>query len=200
MSETIIVALISAGLASLVNCIFEFLNKISDTKKEKEIYNRNQKTEYLRKKEEVYTEAIQRLLEIREGFDFDGEYLINHPDKVVEINESNKRFKKISPLIRLYSTDEIFSIYYNLGRYSEYSYSNDKRLIENSKKDYEIKINILSKLMQNDLGYRELNQDSCNIKCPKCKKEHDMYERCPKCGMDCNQFIKNVMEQIQQRE
>lgn len=44
------------------------------------------------------------------------------------------------------------------------------KLTEDSIRAYDIKITILAKKMQEDLGYREYDSDVITISCPKCKK------------------------------
>lgn len=193
MTETIILAVISAGLASLVNCIFQLINKRIDNKKEEDMYKRNENREYLRKKEEIYAEAIQRLLEIKKGFNYIYLDLIDDYKELEKINKSNDRFLKIAPLIRLYATDEIFDIYYKLESFKKYSYSNGRRLGGDFYIKYDSYITILSKLMQGDLGYRKLNNESMEIICPECEEQHDIYSKCPKCGMTYSDFVKSII-------
>lgn len=192
MSEAVTIALISAGLASLVNCIFQFINKIFDNKREEDIYKRNEKKEYLNQKEEVYTLAIERLLEIKVGFDYSRSDLLRNSKKIKQIDESNDRYLKTASLIRIYSTDEIFNRYYELAKFSEFAYSDGRRLIKNSKEFYDYNVTVLARLMQDDLGYRKINDVKEMITCPQCGNEHDIYSKCPKCKMSYGDLLKKM--------
>lgn len=190
MSQTIIIALISAGLASLVNCIFQLINKIFDNRREEINYKRNEKKEYLKKKEEVYASAIERLLELKVGFDYSRSDLLHNKNKIKQIDESNYRYLKTASLLRIYSTDEIFNMYSRLSKFSKFSYSDGPRLFEEYKQIYDCNITILARLMQEDLGYRKLNDIKEMIICPECGNEHDVYSKCAKCNMSYSDLQK----------
>lgn len=183
MDDKIIVAIISAGLAALVNSIFQIVNKIIDNRKEENTSRLAERKEYLRKKEDAYIAAIQRLIEIKEGFNYSRAELLHMPKKIKQIEDSNQTYLNIAPLIRLYATDEIYNWYQKLAKFSQYAFSDSRRLFEDSKEYYNISISILSRLMQDDLGYRKFNEVKEIITCPECGMEHDLFSKCPKCGM-----------------
>lgn len=189
----ITIVMISAGLAALINCIFQLVNKILDGNKENKIYQRSGRKEYLRKKEEVYIAAIERLLEIKVGFNYTRSDIIlgNMKDR---IDQSNNEYFNIASRIRIYATDEIYDMYCNLAQYSKYSYSDGRKLIESSKRYYDFSLTILSRIMQDDLGYRELNSVKEMISCPDCGTEHDAYAKCPKCNLSYSDAIRKLEE------
>lgn len=200
MSEGIQIALISAGLAALVNCIFQLINRLLDNRNAKEERNNKKIDDFIEKKEAVYIAAIDRLLQIRRGFDYTREMIMH--DKVLQeaIDKSNDAYVEIAPKLRLYSTDKIFNQFMNLSRFAQFSYAreNGPRLFENSKVAFEANVVILSRLMQEDLGIRKMNTGHDTIICPECAKEHDIISKCPKCGMTFEQYQNKMHEVLEQ--
>ena len=114
MNETLLIAIISAGLSALINCIFQIVNKIIDNNKERLQKNITELEVYKEKKEKVYIAAIGRLLEIRRGFDYTHEMVVSNNTIQQKIEKNNVAFAEISPQLRLYAPDSIFNEYYKL--------------------------------------------------------------------------------------
>lgn len=199
MEEKILIAIISAGLATLVNCIFQLFNKLIDNRREDRKQFKAEKKEYIEKKETVYIATIDRLLQIRRGFDFTREMLFQD-EKLQKIFESqNTSYEKISAQLRLYSTDKIFNEYMRLFQFSRFSFAPESgpRLIENSKWAYDMQIILLARQMQEDLGYRKYNSDLDLIVCPECGKEHDIVSTCS-CGLTFSQLKEKISTLLEQ--
>lgn len=107
MSDKILIAIISAGLATFVNCLFQLVNKVLDNHKENKREQKTQLNEYILKKETIYISAIDRLLQIRRGFDYTRKDIINNKELQEEIKENNQNFFQIAAQLRLYSNDKI---------------------------------------------------------------------------------------------
>ena len=196
----IIIALISAGLSALVNCVFQIVNKILDNRRENKIGKQNDEKEYISKKEKIYIAAIDRLLHIRRGFDYTREMVRLDKELQEEIKKNNTSFCEIAPQLRLYSTDKIFNEYQRLAMFSEYAYApeNCRRLIENSKWAYNAQITLLARQMQEDLGYRKYNKTCDMITCPECGVDHDMISKCPNCGLKYEEMLNKIEKFIKQ--
>lgn len=199
MEEKIIIAIISAGLATLVNCIFQFVNKLIDNYREDKKQAEVNKNEYIEKKEKVYIAAIDRLLQIRRGFDYTREMLFRN-EKLQKIVESqNMSYVEISAQLRLYSTDKIFNEYMHLFQFSHFSYApeSSSRLFEDSKWAYDMQITLLARQMQEDLGYRKYNNEFDLIVCPECGRSHDIVSTCA-CGLTFNQLKEKINSTLNQ--
>lgn len=96
MSDKILIAIISAGLATFVNCLFQLVNKVLDNHKENKREQKTQLNEYILKKETIYISAIDRLLQIRRGFDYTRKDIINNKELQEEIKENNQNFFQIA--------------------------------------------------------------------------------------------------------
>ncbi len=194
MSETIIVALIGAGVGTLVACAFQLINRILDYKNEERIRKRDEKKSYEEKKEEVYIAAIERLQQVRHGFDVTQEDLSFNKKLADEIQERELAFAPLAAKLRLYASDEIFFEYYRLMSYARYAFAprNGPRLLENSKEAFSQQVLILSRRMQADLGIRDYNEGNTEIKCPECETHHDAFEKCPKCGMSYTEYMRRM--------
>ncbi|MBE6702667.1 MAG: hypothetical protein E7585_04555 [Ruminococcaceae bacterium] len=199
-TQTIIIALISAGLAALVNCIFQIINKIIDYRRADRMDKQDDEKEYISKKEKIYIAALDRLLHIRRGFDYTREMARLHKNLQEEIEKSNAAFCEIAPQLRLYSTDKIFNEYQRLAMFSIYAYApaNGPRLIENGKWAYSAQITLLARQMQEDLGYRKYNKACDRVRCPTCGAEHDMIAKCPDCGLSYEEMLHKIEELIKQ--
>lgn len=196
MNETVVIAIISASLSALINCAFQLVNKIIDNNKERRQHKITELELYKEKKEKVYLAAIGILLETRRGFDYTREMVIRNDTIQEEIKKINFAIAEISPQLRLYAPDSIFIEYYKLSTYSRFAYApqNGPRLLENSKWAFDASVIILARLMQEDLGYRELSSDYSPVICPKCQTEHDIYSKCPSCGMTYSELKKDLQE------
>ncbi len=198
--EIILTASISAGLGVLIGEIFKLINKKIDYKKAKLEREEQKRDEYLEKKERVYIAAISRLSQIRQGFDYTREMLMNDQRLREEINKNNENYAALSPQLRLYANDKIFNIYKQLYSYNRYAYAaqNAPRLFEESKHAYDIQITVLSRLMQEDLGYRRYDSEPDTLICPDCGYEHDIVGTCPNCKMTFAQLQIKLNEIINQ--
>lgn len=202
MNESVQIAIISAGLAALINCIFQIVNKLIDNAKERRDNSDRRKELYIEKKEQVYVAAIGRLLQIRRGFDCNREEAIRSNKIRDNIDKENIAFAEISPQLRLYASDKIFNKYQELASYSHFAYApaEGPRLIENSKWAYDIQVTILARMMQEDLGYRKYNIEHDMIICPECGCEHDIISKCPNCGVTYKELQEKAQEIIKQNE
>ncbi len=198
MENSILIAVISAGLGAFTVEIFKLINKLIDNKKEKREYEEKGKKDYLEKKETVYSAAIGRLLQIRKGFDITREQLNIYPAIKDDYEKKEKAFDEIAPKLRLYSDDRIFNIYHSLAQRKIYAYAREgePRLCEDAKKAYEKQITILSRLMQEDLGYRKYISEPETIICPDCGFEHDIVGTCPNCKMTFSELQTKLNEII----
>ena len=201
-TNPILIAVISAGLASLVNCIFQLVNKLIDLKKSNRDNDKKQKALHQEKKEQVYIAALDRLLQIRRGFDYTSlDY--QRYDKVREMFDAgNSAFVSVSPKLRLYASDRIFRMYQQLASWSEYALAppHGPRLMENSKWAFDAKISLLAHLMQAELGYRNDREGCDSIQCPGCGTVHDIALKCPKCGMTFEELQFQVDEILRQEQ
>ena len=201
MEEKIIIAIISAGLATLVNCIFQFVNKLIDNHREDKKQAQENKNEYIEKKEKVYIASIDRLLQIKRGFDFTREMLSQNKklQKTVEIQ--NLSHAEISAQLRLYSTDKIFNEYMRLLQFSRFSYAPESgsRLFEESKWAYDLQIKLLARQMQEDLGYRKYHEEPDLIMCPECGIMHDIVSTCS-CGLTFSQLKEKANTALDQND
>lgn len=157
MTETVQVAIISAGLAALINCIFQIINRLVDLKKASIDKEEEEAKMYKEKKEQVYIAALDRLLQIRRGFDYTSDDYMKWEKVRERLDTENSTFITISPKLRLYASDRIFREYQKLALWSKYSFAplNGPRLFENSEWAFDAQITLLAHLMQAELGYRK---------------------------------------------
>ena len=200
MNEPILIAIISAGLSALITCVFQLVNKLIDSRQESRQKKDSELASYKEKKEKVYIAAIGRLLQIRRGFDVTHENVILNDELKEEIHKCNVEYVEIASQLRLYASDLIFTEYYRLTTYSRFAYApqTGPRLLENSKLAYDTQIVILARLMKEDLGYRKLTSEYQPFICPKCKKEHDLFSKCPSCGMTFSELKKALHKSLNQ--
>ena len=201
MEEKIIIAIISAGLATLVNCLFQFINKLIDNHREDKKHAQENKNEYIEKKEKVYIATIDRLLQIRRGFDFTREMLFKNEKLQKTVESQNLSYAEVSAQLRLYSTDKIFNEYMRLFRFSCFSYAPESgpRLFEESKWAYDMQITLLARQMQEDLGYRKYNSEPDLITCPECGRIHDIVSTCS-CGLTFSQLKEKANTALDQND
>lgn len=190
MTETVQVAIISAGLAALINCIFQIINRLVDLKKASIDKEEEEAKMYKEKKEQVYIAALDRLLQIRRGFDYTSDDYMKWEKVRERLDTENSTFITISPKLRLYASDRIFREYQKLALWSKYSFAplNGPRLFENSKWAFDAQITLLAHLMQAELGYRKEGDEQDTVQCPDCGAVHDIVLRCPNCGMTYEQL------------
>lgn len=185
MSETVVIAIISGCSGAFITCMFQLINKWIDKKKGDRDREYEEAKLYRDKKEEVYIVALDRLLQIRRGFDYTSNDYMQSKVFREKVDADNAVFISIAPKLRLYSTDKIFRDYQKLALCSKYSFAkpNGPRLIENSKWAFDLKVTLLARLMQDELGYRRNRDTVDTIQCPECGTVHDIVGKCPKCGM-----------------
>ena len=204
MTETVQVAIISAGLAALINCIFQIINRLVDLKKASIDKEEEEAKMYKEKKEQVYIAALDRLLQIRRGFDYTSDDYMKWEKVRERLDTENSTFITISPKLRLYASDRIFREYQKLALWSKYSFAplNGPRLFENSKWAFDAQITLLAHLMQAELGYRKEGDEQDTVQCPNCGAVHDIVLRCPNCGMTYEQLrvkADEVFRQLQEQ-
>ena len=205
MTETVQVAIISAGLAALINCIFQIINRLVDLKKASIDKEEEEAKMYKEKKEQVYIAALDRLLQIRRGFDYTSDDYMKWEKVRERLDTENSTFITISPKLRLYASDRIFREYQELALWSKYSFAplNGPRLFENSKWAFDAQITLLAHLMQAELGYRKEGDEQDTVQCPDCGAVHDIVLRCPNCGMTYEQLrvkADEVFRQLQEQQ
>lgn len=198
MGEKVWIALISAGTGALVGEIFKIVGKKMDRCYENDRDEKNRKDKFLEKKEEVYLEALQRLLHLKEMLAYSYEKILEITELRERMKENNEKFRLIAPKLRLYASDKIFDEYFKLA--SLFFNKHPKAVTdEMSINFYDTRINILSRMMQEDLGYRKYDPEVIKIICPKCKKEHDAFIKCPGCGMTYEETLKKQIETIKEK-
>lgn len=205
MTETVQVAIISAGLAALINCIFQIINRLVDLKKASIDKEEEEAKMYKEKKEQVYIAALDRLLQIRRGFDYTSDDYMKWEKVRERLDTENSTFITISPKLRLYASDRIFREYQKLALWSKYSFAplNGPRLFENSEWAFDAQITLLAHLMQAELGYRKEGDEQDTVQCPDCGAVHDIVLRCPNCGMTYEQLrvkADEVFRQLQEQQ
>lgn len=202
MSEPIQIAIISAGLAALVNSIFQVINKIIDNREKRRSEQISAEIELREKKEQTYIAAIGRLLQIRRGFDFTSED-VNRREKIKKmIEDDDAKFAEYAPKLRLYASDKIFNYYISLAEgFRSFAYASQygPRLFENTKTAFSNNIILLSHLMQQDLGYRVFNKGIDTVNCPKCRTKHDIVSGCPKCGLSFEEHIEYAQKDLMKK-
>lgn len=202
MNENIQIAIISAGLATLITCIFQFGDKVFSYIKERHENNDQKREDFNKKKEKVYIGALGRLLQIRRGFNYTKNDLYRDKHLMEKVDRDNEIFAEISPQLRLYSTDKIFNMFQELVVYARFAYAsqNGPRLFEESKWAYDFRITLLARLMQEDLGYRVYDSNHDLIVCPNCGREHDFISKCPKCGLTFSELKKKAQEDLEHNQ
>lgn len=200
MSEKILIAFISAGLATLVNSIFQIVNKLIDLKQIKKTKEAQEAELYQEKKEQVYIGALDHLLQIRRGFDYTSENIKSNKQLKEMIDKQNQAFIALAPKLRLYAPDNIFNQYQNLVIWGNFAYASPHgpRLSEDCKQAYNMLITLLARRMQEDLGYRKYNHACDIIQCPNCGTKHDIIGTCPKCNMTFEQLQIKAQEIVTQ--
>ena len=190
--DLIIVVFGSASVSALITCTSNILIKLLEYRhKEKERKEAGVKT-FFAKKQEVYAAALERLLLIRDLFDYTRDGYQSAPDEILaDVARSNQEFMKIRPLLRLYAKDSIFREYSELSMCSRFALapSSGPRLMENGKWAFETRVNLLAQHMQEDLGIRGYQVSHDEVACPECHTVHDINKPCPNCGMSYEEFL-----------
>ena len=95
MNNPIVIAIISAGLSAFVTCTFQMINKFIDMKKEKRDKEEKERI-YSEKKEQVYIAVLDRLLQVRRGFDYSKEFVERNDEYKKWLDEQNQKYMEIS--------------------------------------------------------------------------------------------------------
>lgn len=203
LTTTILTAALASGLCTailskLLDIISMHLKQKNDEKvrlaKEKEEFYNN----YLHEKREAYIEALKKLAIVRAAFDITYENVCIDSQIREMIENMNRDAPLMSAKIRLYSTDEIYHLFWRLSKWTIFSFPRNyeqQRLMENGKEMFSLYTTILARLMQNDLGYRDFVKKPDLIKCPKCGKEHDAYKTC-ECGLSWSETFDTISKDI----
>ena len=199
MNETVVIALISAGFATLINCVFQTVNKAIDLFQSKKIKKEEKEKTVLKEREAVYIAALDRLLFMRRGFDFTDEQLALNDILQKEWDKSNERYTSIPAKMRLYASDKVFREFSGLSVFFRYAFApvSGPRLAEESKWAFNTQITLLAQHMQDDLGIRAYGLSHDVIKCPECEALHDISEPCPKCNMSYKELLHRLDYEIQ---
>lgn len=196
MDNPIIIALISAGTAALITGIINILTKVIDNHSKKAERQENKISKYYEEKKNAYIQALNKLFSIKRGLSITTEDLRKSTELYKQVNEERRDLKYVDSFFRLYSSDKVFNFYFSLlQKYSPYSNVSESswRLSEDSKAKFDTGIFVLSRLMQEDLGYRDYDPEATMIKCPKCGKEHDFVNTC-KCGLTFSQLQEELLK------
>ena len=204
---TIIIAGISgSGFSIIIEKLLEIWKEKIARKAELEKHDREQveayEAEYLAEKKKVYIEALQWLGDLRGGFD-----VIRSPlgrldketeEKIAKLNDS---VSLMTARLRLYSSDEIYNLFWQLAHYNIFAYYSKWHIAGDGKEIFSQSTTTLARLMQVDLGFRSFVSEPEKIKCPNCGYEHDAYKTCEKCGWTCSkafaELSRRQQEQIQ---
>jgi hypothetical protein len=198
MGEKVWIALISAGTGALVVEIFKIVGKKMDRHYEKDRDEKNRKDKFLEKKEEVYLEALQRLLHLKEMLAYSYEKILEIPELKERMKENDEKFRLVAPKLRLYASDKIYGEYFELA--TLFFNKPPKAIVDKTSiENFDTRINILSRKMQEDLGYRKYDSEIIKIICPKCETEHDAFIKCPDCGMTYEETLKKQIEIIKEK-
>ena len=160
MNNPIVIAIISAGLSAFVTCTFQMINKFIDMKKGKRDKEEEKERIYSEKKEQVYIAVLDRLLQVRRGFDYSKEFVERNDEYKKWLDEQNQKYMEISPKLRLYASDTIFRLCKHFILYARFTYTpiTGPKLSEKSKELYDIGISLVARFMQEDLGYRKYSK------------------------------------------
>ena len=123
MNNPIVIAIISAGLSAFVTCTFQMINKFIDMKKEKRDKEEEKERIYSEKKEQVYIAVLDRLLQVRRGFDYSKEFVERNDEYKKWLDEQNQKYMEISPKLRLYASDTIFRLCKHFILYARFTYT-----------------------------------------------------------------------------
>lgn len=112
------------------------------------------------------------------------------------IKEINENAPELSAKMKLYASDEVFNLYYQLSQFGKYAFTQSigqSRLTEDGKGIFSMYTTILARMMQEDMGYREYIGNPETVICPNCGREHDAYKTC-KCGMTVPKTLEKLGE------
>lgn len=184
MDNTIFVVLISAGTSALINGLSSLILKILDLRNKKLERKESNIRKLNEEKKDAYLKAMNNLLFIKKGLSITKEKMLSS-NYIDTFNQEKEDLKYATSNFRLYASDILFDFYFTLLKaFEPYSYKSEDnwRLSENAKTNFDTGIFIISRLMQEDLCYREYNKGIKTIKCPKCGEIHDFIHTC-KCGL-----------------
>lgn len=188
-NEIVLVALTSGFLSAILVKLLDILQEWKKQKADEKLRLRKKKEEtldtYIQEKKNVYIEALKKLSELRAGFNITYDFPYTNDRINKKIDDLNQNASELSAKIRLYASDDVFSVYWQLAHWNKYTYtrrSGQWRLSQEGKEQFSIYMTLLARLMQKDLGFREYVEEPEMITCPNCGCEHDPYKTC-KCGL-----------------
>lgn len=187
---------LSAILVKLLDILQEWINQKADEKLRLKKKKEETLDTYIQEKKNVYIEALKKLAELRSGFDITYDFPYNNERINEKIDALNQNASELSAKIRLYASDDVFSVYWELAHWRKYAYTRSSgqwRLSQESKELFSINMTLLARLMQKDLGFREYVEEPEMIVCPECGIEHDPYKTC-KCGLTWKQTMDKYRE------
>ena len=150
---------VTAFVTVLIEKVFDLWRDYSTRKAEAERHDEEQaeayEAEYLSEKKKAYLEVLQWLAEIRHGFDVTRSPM-GRLDSAIQkrIEKLNDNMPLLSARLRLYSSDEIYNLYWQLAHYAIFAYSpsNGPHIAGSAKDLFSHSITVLARMMQDDLG------------------------------------------------
>lgn len=202
--EILLTALASGFLSAILVKLLDILQEWKKQKVDEKLRLKKKKEDaydsYIQEKKNIYIEALKKLSELRAGFDVTYDFPYTNQELNKKIDELNRNASEVSAKIRLYASDDVFSVYWQLAHWSKYAYTHSSgqwRLSQESKEQFSIYTTLLARLMQKDLGFREYVEDPEIITCPKCGQKHDAYQKC-KCGLTWKETMTKIGEAMRQ--
>jgi len=194
--EEILTVLISAGTGALIggvgSVITTMLSNRHAIKKIELEHKLKVEDNYFEAKVNAYKIGLNYFLYLKKLLSVSKQVYQRNKDIRDEVEKAYSNVKGALALLRLFSSNEVFDYYESLYKRYEpfFLYEEDGwRLLEDSKEIFDLNICKLSRLMNYDLGYQEINEkENFKIKCPSCKTEHSRFERCPKCNLTVYQY------------
>lgn len=199
MEDFILAVVTSATMSTIITCLFNFVTRKLEYNQKKKEREEAEVKAFFAKKQEVYAATLERLLLIRNLFDYTCDGYQSAPDELLDdVARSNQEFMKIRALLRLYATDSIFREYSELSMCSRFALapSSGPRLMENGKWAFETRVNLLAQHMQEDLGIRRYQVLHDEVACPECHTVHDINKPCPNCGMSYEEFLHRLNHEL----
>lgn len=189
-------AVISTFVSTLLSPILEWIKYKLEQSKINNERKYNNETKSKQKLEKIYIDAVHLIQLIRFGFkDRTLQQIKNMPlgssqiekkkkELINKRNEINDLIKTVTPLMRIYATDEIYEIFVELiTKYGIYSYSN-KPITQFLLYSFDRNFKYMCKAIQKDLGLRFDDIKLPNsYTCPHCGYTHDEESDCPNCGI-----------------
>ena len=205
MWELVMTFVAGGGFAAFLMKLMDFWHEKSIRKAEKE-QREQEKLEayeetYLSEKKAVYLDVLSQLAEIKFGFNEVISPLSSDTDNLKRVKQMNEGAAALSARMRLYSSDEVYNLYWQLAQWSIFAYTRPTgawRLGEDGKRNFSIYTTVLARLMQAELGFRELISDPEKVVCPNCGVEHDAYKTC-QCGWTYSKTFEAISRKMQEQ-